>query len=251
MEAFLRAEGLSQSYRRRTVLSGVDIATSHRRTALLGPNGAGKTTLLRTLATVVPPRTGRIIVDGRELVSDRDVRRARASIGWLPQHFGYFPGFTAYDFVRYVAWLRCVPAGRVDAAAREALAAVGLGSHEGTVMRRLSGGMLRRCGIAAAIVGGPRLLLLDEPTVGLDPEQRLEFRELIRDAFDGAVMLSTHLVEDAAAMCDHVIVLHRGRVVFRGSVREMEAAAVPDARGDTPLERGFLTVLARGTEDAR
>lgn len=236
--------GLKQGYGRMIAVSDVDLRIERGRLGLLGPNGAGKTTLLRTLATVVPPRDGQLCIDGHQVRTAADARRARRLIGWLPQHFGYFPAFTVRDFVAYSAWLRELPRAEIEAATDSAIATAGLAGLRGTKLRKLSGGMLRRCGIASAIVGQPRLVLLDEPTVGLDPEQRLEFRELLRSLDGVGVVLSTHLVEDVAAVCDQVVVLHEGRVAFSGTMVELTAAGSTRARGDNDLERGYTTVLA-------
>jgi ABC-2 type transport system ATP-binding protein len=149
-----------------------------------------------------------------------------------------------YDFVRYCAWLREVPAADADRATRAALEQVGLTDRARSRMKTLSGGMVRRAGIAGAVVGSPRLVLLDEPTVGLDPAQRLEFRALIRSLTGAAVILSTHLVEDVAALCDRLVVLADGGIRFDGTPADLAARAVPDAPGDTDLERGYMTVLA-------
>lgn len=156
-----------------------------------------------------------------------------------------------YDFVRYCAWLREVPSTRTHAATLEAIDRVGLGDRIKAKMKALSGGMLRRAGIAAALVGSPRLVLLDEPTVGLDPAQRLEFRELIRSLADTAVVLSTHLVEDVNAVCDEVAVMTEGTFAFRGTPVQLGDLARPDMPGDTALERGYMTALAGRTAGIR
>ncbi|MFF4413292.1 ATP-binding cassette domain-containing protein [Streptosporangium sp. NPDC001559] len=214
---------------------------------LLGPNGAGKTTLLRTLATAIPPRQGTVRICGSLVDSSRAARRVRHNIGYLPQHFGFYPSFSVYDFVRYCAWLRGVPGSTVDAAVHEAIEFVDLASRRKDTLKSLSGGMVRRCGIASAIVGWPRLVLLDEPTVGLDPAQRLEFRSVIRRLREAgtAVVLSTHLVEDVAAVCDTVSVLHEGRMIWQGPPDRLAASARPEVEADTPLERGYMSVLTR------
>ncbi|MFF9589264.1 ABC transporter ATP-binding protein [Streptomyces sp. NPDC014646] len=242
----VRLTSLVQGYGRRQVINGLDLSiVSGGVVGLLGPNGAGKTTLLRTLSTIVPPRSGTVELFGRKIGTERDARWARRMIGYLPQDFGYYPAFSVRDFVRYCAWLREVPEKAADRATEQALTAVGLEDRARTRMKALSGGMLRRAGIAAAIVGSPSLVILDEPTVGLDPAQRLDFRELIRSlAHDGAaVLLSTHLVEDVSAACDTVLVLKDGNVVHRGTPEELSSAASPEAPGDSPLERGYMTVL--------
>jgi ABC-2 type transport system ATP-binding protein len=224
----------------------MDLEVANGVTGLLGPNGAGKTTLLQTLSTISPPQQGSLHLFGEEIRSDRDARRARRRIGYLPQDFGYYPSFSIIDFVTYCAWLREVPNRRVDEATKKAIAAVGLADRASQKMKSLSGGMLRRAGIAAAVVGSPSLILLDEPTVGLDPAQRLDFRNLIRSIADQgvAVLLSTHLVEDVGAACDAVLVLKDGKIIYSGSPKELAVSASMGAPGDSPLERGYMTVLA-------
>lgn len=241
----VRTVGLSQGYSDRRVIENIDLCLEPGVTGLLGPNGAGKTTLLRTLATITPPRTGSLEVLGTPIRNERDARRARRTIGYLPQDFGYYPAFSVKEFVRYCAWLREVPEKNAGPATLKALEAVGLAGRARHRMKSLSGGMLRRAGIAAAIVGSPSLVLLDEPTVGLDPAQRLDFRELIRSlAREGAaIMLSTHLVEDVGASCQTVLVLKDGQIVSSGTPQDLARQAAPTAPGDSPLERGYMTAL--------
>ncbi|MFE6099189.1 ABC transporter ATP-binding protein [Streptomyces laurentii] len=241
----VRLTDLTQGYGGRRVIENLSLTIPPGVTGLLGPNGAGKTTLLRTLATITPPRDGGIELFGAPVTTEREARHARRRIGYLPQDFGFYPAFSVTDFVRYCAWLREVPSREAGPATERALAAVGLADRARDRMKALSGGMLRRAGIAAALVGSPSLLLLDEPTVGLDPAQRLDFRDLIRSlARDGAaVVLSTHLVEDVGAACDTVLVLGEGRVVHSGTPRQLVERADPAAPGDSPLERGYMTVL--------
>ncbi|MCM3887597.1 ATP-binding cassette domain-containing protein [Frankia sp. R82] len=246
VEDVVSVTGLRQVYGRRMVLADVSFSLQEGVMGLLGPNGAGKTSLLRTLATVVPPGQGEVRVAGSVVRTGREARLARRGIGYLPQDFGYLPGFSVYDFVRYVAWLREVPRGAAHEGTLRAIEGVGLSDRMHDRLRTLSGGMLRRAGIASAIVGDPKLLLLDEPTVGLDPAQRLDFRALIRSLSSRAVVLSTHLVEDVAALCDTVVVLDGGRVVFSGRTEELSELAAPDAPGDTAIERGYMSVLRTG-----
>ncbi|GGM24649.1 ABC transporter ATP-binding protein [Streptomyces fumigatiscleroticus] len=240
-----RLTALTQGYGGRRIIENLDLSLQPGVTGLLGPNGAGKTTLFRTLATIAPPQSGQLELFGRPVTNEQQARRVRRRIGYLPQDFGYYPAFSITDFVRYCAWLREVPSGKADSATREALAAVGLADRARDRMKSLSGGMLRRAGIAAAIVGSPPLLLLDEPTVGLDPAQRLDFRELIRSLARAgtAVVLSTHLVEDIGAACDTVLVLSDGQVRHSGTPQQLAELATPTAPGDSPLERGYMTVL--------
>lgn len=249
----VRTVGLSQGYRNKPVIENLDLHLKPGVTGLLGPNGAGKTTRLRTLATITPPQVGLLEIFGQAIRTERDARRARRMIGYLSQDFGYYPSFSVKDFVRYCAWLREVPDKAAGPATLKALEAVGLTDRAGHRMKSLSGGMLRRAGIAAAIVGSPSLVLLDEPTVGLDPAQRLDFRELIRSlAREGvAIVLSTHLVEDVGASCQTVLVLEDGQIVSSGTPQDLARQATPSAPGDSPLERGYMTVLANNREPAR
>ncbi|MEV6209775.1 ATP-binding cassette domain-containing protein [Kitasatospora sp. NPDC051914] len=249
-----RLAGLTQGYGSRRIIKGLDLSIQPGVTGLLGPNGAGKTTLFRTLATIAPPRDGVLELFGKPVAGERDVREVRRRIGYLPQDFGYYPAFSVHDFVQYCAWLREVPSAQASSATEAALSAVGLADRARDRMKSLSGGMLRRAGIAAAIVGSPSLLLLDEPTVGLDPAQRLDFRDLIRSLAraGAAVVLSTHLVEDVGAACDTVLVLRDGEVVHHGTPQQLAELAAPTAPGDSPLERGYMTVLGelRPTEES-
>jgi ABC-2 type transport system ATP-binding protein len=213
---------------------------------LLGPNGAGKTSLLRMMATVIPPSSGRMRLLGRDPGSYEPRREIRRRLGYLPQNFGYYPSFTVVEFVEYFALLKDVPAARVPAAVAAAVERVDLGGKARAKLRTLSGGMLRRVGIAQAIVNDPELLLLDEPTAGLDPEQRVQFRALLRDLGQHAsVVVSTHLVEDVGAACTEVALMDAGRIVFHGTPAALTARGETDGTGDSPLERGYTATLAQ------
>ena len=175
--------------------------------------------------------------------SERTARLVRDRIGYLPQDFGFDPGMTVSDFVTYAAWMRGVPSADWQQSVTETLEMVDLADRRRSKMRSLSGGMRRRAGIAWAIVGRPRLVLLDEPTVGLDPRQRLQFRKIISELTDTVVLLSTHLIDDVAAICDRVIVLHAGTARFDGTVAELEALDQPDLPGHSKLERAYMHLL--------
>ncbi|TVL94469.1 ABC transporter ATP-binding protein [Streptomyces sp. SAJ15] len=250
--------GLTVRHRRTLALDSVDLDFDPGVHGLLGPNGAGKTSLIRVLATVARPTAGRVELLGRALSGHRELSAARRRLGYLPQDFGYYPGFTVRDFVAYVAWLKEVPAAEAGAAVERAAARVGLTDRLDTRMKTLSGGMVRRVGIAQAIVNDPALLLLDEPTAGLDPEQRVEFRALLRElGRDGTtVIVSTHLVEDVAAACTEVTLIESGTVAYRGTPDSLAALGErPDdltalgERSDdgdsagSPIERGYTAAL--------
>jgi ABC-2 type transport system ATP-binding protein len=229
---------------KRTALAGLDLELDTGVHGLLGPNGAGKTTLMRVLGTIAKPTSGRVAVLGHDLSEQRILRDIRRRLGYLPQQFGYYPRFTVREFVEYFAWLKEMPPGQVPAAVDRAIERVALIDRADDKLKKLSGGMLRRVGIAQAIVNDPDLLLLDEPTAGLDPEQRVDFRELLRTVgVDACVLVATHLVEDVTAACTHVTLVNEGRAIFRGTPSNLVAAAEGTSDGDTPIERGYTAVL--------
>ena len=239
----VRVDGLVLSYRKARVLDGLDLVLDTGVHGLLGPNGAGKTSLVRVLATVLTPNAGTLRLLGHDVSDRRGRTEIRRRLGYLPQQLGYFPGFTVREFVEYMAWLKEVPAARVPAAVDDALERVDLAGRSSSRMRTLSGGMLRRAGIAQAIVNSPELLLLDEPTAGLDPEQRVGFRALLRElGSDATVVVSTHLVEDVASACTGVVLLDAGQVRWTGTAGEL-AVAGSGGVGDTASERGYLALL--------
>ncbi len=224
---------LTRRFGRHQAVAGVNLETGPGVFGLLGPNGAGKTTLLRMMATVIPPTTGRLRLLGRDPGGYGPRREVRRRLGYLPQSLGYYPGFTVAEFVEYFALLKEMPSARVPGAVATAIERVDLGGRARAKLRTLSGGMLRRVGIAQAIVNEPELLLLDEPTAGLDPEQRVHFRALLRDLGQRAtVVVSTHLVEDVGAACSQVALMDQGKIVFQGTPAELTA------RGDRAGHRG-------------
>ena len=237
---------VTRRFGRTQAVAGVRLETGPGVFGLLGPNGAGKTTLLRMMATVIPPNSGRVRLLGRDPGGYGPRREIRRRLGYLPQNLGYYPGFTVAEFVEYFALLKEMPPGRVPQAVATAIERVDLGGRARAKLRTLSGGMLRRVGIAQAIVNEPELLLLDEPTAGLDPEQRVAFRALLRDLGERAtVIVSTHLVEDVGAACSEVALMDAGKIVFQGTPDELTARGEgTGAAGDAPLERGYSAVLA-------
>ena len=238
---------LSRRFGRTPAVVGVTMTAGAGVVGLLGPNGAGKTSLLRMLATVIPPSSGRIRLLDRDPGIHAQRRQIRRRLGYLPQNLGYYPGFTVVDFVEYFALLKEMSPAEVPRAVAAAVERVGLADKARAKLRTLSGGMLRRVGIAQAIVNDPELLLLDEPTAGLDPEQRMAFRGLLRDLGQRAtVVVSTHLVEDVGTACSRVALMDQGKVVFTGTPSELTALGEgTTAVGDAPLERGYSAALAR------
>jgi ABC-2 type transport system ATP-binding protein len=176
----------------------------------------------------------------------RELRELQRTLGFLPQGLQIFSGYTCVEFLRYVAWLRKVPLQEVSANIDSALRATDMLDQRNVQVRRLSGGMKQRLGLAQALVNRPATIVLDEPTVGLDPRQRHELRELMLAAQSHAlVILATHLVEDVAAVCEDVVVLHNGRAVFAGPTSELAAIGGGATTGEA-IEAGYLHVTARG-----
>ncbi len=193
---------------------------------LLGPNGAGKTTLLRLLSTSLSPSGGRIVVAGLDVTESQANRvEARRRIGYCPQEVVYPRGMTAASFVDYIAVLKewKDAAGR-SAEVRRVLDLVHLGDRGAMKVSKLSGGQRRRLAIAQALIGRPELLVLDEPTTGLDPEQRASLRGLL-SGLAGTVLISTHQTEDVSALCDRVLVIDDGVIQFDGTVPELLTTA--------------------------
>jgi ABC-2 type transport system ATP-binding protein len=242
---------VTRTFGRNKAVDGVSLAIGPGVFGLLGPNGAGKTSLLRMLATVLPSSSGTVRLLDRDPGKPAARTEIRRRLGYLPQNLGYYPSFTVAEFVEYFALLKEMPAHQVPKAVAAAVERVDLGPRATARLRTLSGGMLRRVGIAQAIVNGPDLLLLDEPTAGLDPEQRVAFRALIRDLGGHAtVVVSTHLVEDVGTACSEVALMAEGKVVFRGTPDELTAQGEGHKAGDSPLERGYSAVLAASRKQA-
>ena len=223
----VRVEGLSRRYGPVRALNDVEMAMGRGITGLLGPNGAGKTTLLSILATINQPDAGRVSVFGLDPADTAQRVEIRRRLGFLPQELGFHRHFTVAGFLDYVAILKEIVdrRRRAEEVAR-VLAAVGLQGVAGRRIRTLSGGMRQRLGIAQALLGDPDLLLLDEPTAGLDPEQQLRFRELLSNLpGEPTIVLSTHQVDDVSAICSHVVVLLAGKVRFAGTPAELARTA--------------------------
>ncbi len=213
------AEAVIKRYRSNTVLDRVDLTAGPGITGVLGPNGAGKTTLLRILATVLKPDGGRIRILGLDPADSEQRREIRRHLGYQPQEPGFFQGFSVLAFLDYVGILKELnDREHRRAEVRRVIDLVDLGAVANRRIRKLSGGMRRRVALAQALLGRPKLLILDEPSAGLDPEQRLRFREVVSEvAAEHTVLLSTHQTDDVAAVCDRVVVLHEGRTRFVGT----------------------------------
>jgi ABC-type multidrug transport system ATPase subunit len=235
-------------------LEGISLEFGKGTLGLLGPNGAGKTTMMKVIATLLEPTSGGVSADGVDILRDRQYVRDR--LGYLPQEFGAWRKMRTAEFVELAASLHGIPKAQRAAKVGEALERTGLADVRKRKAHKLSGGMLRRLGIAAAIVSDPELLIVDEPTTGLDPEERIRFRELLQE-IGGAhtVILSTHIVADLAGTCEDLVVLDKGRLLYRGHPRELLLSAkgktweveVPAARAAELIEgRPVLSTSTRG-----
>lgn len=207
-----------------TALQGVDLEIPEGMFGLVGPNGSGKTTLMRIVAGLLEATSGEVLLDGEDILTDPS--RVWHQLGYLPQDFGFYPHLTGAAMLRHILELKGVtgPNG-VKTAVSELLEAVNLADAARQKIKAFSGGMLQRLGIAQAIAGNPRLLIVDEPTAGLDPEERLRFyRTLAELAQDRIVLLSTHIVEDVSVLCRRFAVIRKGRIIALTSPAEARAA---------------------------
>lgn len=187
---------------------------------LLGANGAGKTTLMRMLCAILEATSGEVLLDGKEVAAmGADYRNL---LGYLPQDFGYYPNYTAMEFLMYIAALKGIPRNIAKGRVNELLDTVGLSHVASNKVKTFSGGMKQRVGIAQALLNNPEILILDEPTAGLDPKERVSFRNLISDyAEDKIVILSTHIVSDVEAIADEVLFMKKGSFVRQGTIHEL------------------------------
>lgn len=244
---FVSAEDVYLRYPRSsaTAVSGLTIEFRQGIHALVGRNGAGKSTLMNAVVGLQQVHAGRLTVLGVDLQTTNHRRELMSRIGYLPQEFGYIPNFSVREFVEYSAWLKKVRASDRAEAVTAAIKTVNLTSQSATKLSKLSGGMRRRVGIASAIVHDPSLVILDEPTNGLDPEQRISFREVLRDiSTNRCVLISSHLIEDVQAVASSVLLLEAGRGIFAGSTDAMRKHANADAPGDSELERAYSALIS-------
>ena len=207
----LTVHGLTKQYKDKRAVDRVDLRLTEGINGLLGANGAGKTTLMRMLCGILKPTAGSIALDGVD-VSSEDYR---AVLGYLPQDFGYYPDFTGLDFLLYLAALKGLSRSHAKRKAKELLELVSLKDAGEKKIKTYSGGMKQRLGIAQALLNDPSLLIVDEPTAGLDPKERVRFRKLIAGlGQDTIVLLSTHIVSDVEKIADHMLMMSEGRIIL-------------------------------------
>lgn len=251
----IHIQGLSMTYPNgRQALKGLDLTlSSPGLIGLLGPNGAGKSTFMKLLVAALMPTAGSILVDGVPLARAEEGLKAR--LGYLPQSFGLYDELTVFQFLDYMAALKGIKAP--GAAIESALYAANLQEKKKAKIRTLSGGQRQRVGIAQAMLGSPDFLIFDEPTVGLDPEERIHFRNMFsRTAQDKLVLLSTHIIEDVQSVCGQLVVIHQGRILFTGTPEELIRAAEGHvgaflAQGDGQEEGLHITARVNTAQGVR
>ena len=210
---------LTKKFQNKVAVDGVSLRLHNGVFGLLGTNGAGKTTLMRILCGIMQPTSGTITFDGMDVCEEE----YRAILGYLPQDFGYYPEFTAMDFLLYMAALKGLPKQVAKRRANELLELVGLQDRSRKKIKTFSGGMKQRLGIAQALLNRPKLLILDEPTAGLDPKERVRFRNLIKQlGKDTIVLLSTHIVSDIEHIADEVLIMKNGALIYNGTWDEQK-----------------------------
>ncbi len=225
--------------RRETLFSALDVILPAGRTVILGPNGAGKTTLLGLISGGLRPQAGRIVVDGSECTT----QELRRTVALMPQRIRPLSGLNVLEQVTYSGWLAGQPARQARTAAEEALARTGLSALSGKRPGRISGGEVRRLGLAQALATRSQHLLLDEPTAGLDPEQRYNFRAVLASLPDEmCVVVSTHDVADVEEMYDHVVVISGGSVRFSGTTSDF--LSIAPQRDSHRSESAYLDLVA-------
>lgn len=216
----LRLEEVSKVYGNKKVVDGIDCTLSPGVYGLLGANGAGKTTLLRMLCGILEVTEGRILCEGMEI--RKMGAEYRRLLGYLPQNFGYYPEFTAKKFLLYLAALKAIPKKEAAGKVEELLRLVDLEEVKDKKIKTFSGGMVRRLGIAQALLGDSEILILDEPTAGLDPKERIRFRNIISAlSKDRIIILSTHIVSDVEYIADEILLMKGGRLLYTGNMEDL------------------------------
>lgn len=216
----LEMENLTKRFQDVTAVDGISVVLTTGVYGLLGVNGAGKTTLMRMLCTLLKPTEGSITWDGQDIFGmDGDYRRI---LGYLPQEFGFYPDFTVRDYLMYIACIKGIRPAVAKKRVEFMLKQVGLAREGNRKMKKLSGGMKRRAGIAQAMLNDPEILILDEPTAGLDPNERIRFRNLISElAEERLVLLSTHIVSDIESIANEIFLMKDGRICVSGTPEEL------------------------------
>lgn len=216
----LELDGLTKEFGDFTAVNHINLTMTNGVYGLLGVNGAGKTTLMRMLCTLLKPTSGTICCNGKDIFSMGS--EYRKLLGYLPQDFGFYPEFTVEDYLLYIGALKGIRPIVAKKRVKELIAKVGLSKAAHKKMKKLSGGMKRRAGIAQAMLNDPKILILDEPTAGLDPNERIRFRNLISElSEDRLVLLSTHIVSDIEYIANEIWLMKDGEILHKGSIDKL------------------------------
>lgn len=219
----IEVENLKKTFRKKVVLNEIGFKTQGRIVGLLGPNGSGKTTLLRILAGIIKRYDGNIIFKD---LSGNTINPKECKIGYLPQNFGMIKNYTLYEHLKYFACMKNIPYCDWEENIQEVLTSGHLGNVQNVKCGKLSGGMIRRAGIAQALLGMPDVILLDEPTVGLDPEERIRFQNTINNYKQkSTILVSIHILDDVEEICDEIIVLNKGKILYCGETNALAMLA--------------------------
>jgi len=214
---------LTKKFGKFTAVNHLNVTMTNGVYGLLGVNGAGKTTLMRMICTLLGPTSGTITCDGKDIMSMGE--NYRKKLGYLPQDFGFYPEFTVQDYLLYIAAIKGLRPVVAKKRVNDLISGVGLSKAANKKMRKLSGGMKRRAGIAQAMLNDPAVLVLDEPTAGLDPNERIRFRNLISElAENRLVLLSTHIVSDIEYIANEILLMREGELVHRGTAAQLIAS---------------------------
>lgn len=230
----LKITNLTKKFQETTAVDHISLSMENGVYGLLGVNGAGKTTFMRMLCTLIRPTAGSITYGGKDIFEMNE--EYRNFLGYLPQDFGFYPDFTVQDYLMYIASIKGIRSAVAKKRAKQLLHQVGLDKVQNRKMKKLSGGMKRRAGIAQAMLNDPQILILDEPTAGLDPSERVRFRNLISElSQDRLVLLSTHIVSDIEYIANKILLMQNGRIVHAGTQEELLS--------ETPVRVWTLAVL--------
>lgn len=239
----LEMNNLTKKFGDFTAVKQLNLSMTRGVYGLLGKNGAGKTTFMRMLCTLLTPTEGNILCDGRDIFKMEG--EYRKLLGYLPQDFGFYPEFTVRDYLLYIASIKGLPPAVAKKRTKELLAAVGLEKYAGRKMKKLSGGMKRRAGIAQAMMNQPKILILDEPTAGLDPNERIRFRNLISEfSEDRLVLLSTHIVSDVEYIANDIWLMNEGEIVRQGTPKQI-TESMKQKVWECLVEKRAVPLLAR------
>ena len=238
----LELRNVSKFYRgKKVALSNVTLRLeSPGLVGLVGPNGAGKSTLMKLLTANLIPSQGDVLLNDNSLIAQE--KKLKASLGYLPQEFGLFEDLTTAQFLDYMAALKQLKSGNIRSEIDRVIEATNLQEKRHARIRTLSGGQKQRVGIAQALLGDPELMILDEPTVGLDPAERVAFRNLFsKNAHDKLVILSTHIIEDVQSVCNRLLVLDKSVVLYDGTPE-----GLMDRQGEASLEAAYMRLMSVG-----